>query len=342
MKPTLPKLLLAALLATQTLTAATPTDTLVWNDKTMGQIVYDDEYDNEIVDERLKGNLLLNTTLKWTNAEVEDIMDIAWQTADGDPSETPLSLTGTGKLTVETSASDKTLGISNLPNSLYLRLPYAPTTIGEGITMENLHIDTSHKGATIKGTLNNCSIEPDFEATVDLTRATLSGCRIYFYSDSSTVIAPELKLDRISAIEVEGEGNTFQGNVTMNTGTYATGEVYLKNDYSRTLQQNLSANGVSAEQVRTAIQSSFAGGIVFTIDSYMADGSIHYDYDNWKPQLTITGTLNVEGPSAIIFPHFVMERLKTEVCPQRNSEIQLQPSRSNYLRLTPRSSSAAA
>ncbi len=279
----------------------TPQDALVWNDRTMGQISYDDEYGDEIVDERLNGNLLLNTTLRWTDAEVEDIIDIAWQTADGEPSETPLSLTGSGKLTVETAASDKTLGISNLPNSLYLCLPYAPTTIGEDITMENLHIVTSHKGATINGTLKNCSIEPDFEATVDLTRATLSGCRIYFYSDSSTVIAPELKLDRISAIEVEGEGNTIQGNVTMNTGTYATGEAYLKYDYSRTLQQNLSANGVSAEQVRTAIQSSFAGGIVFTIDSYMADGSIHYDYDNWKPQLTITGTLNVEGPSAIIF-----------------------------------------
>ncbi len=178
-------------------------------DKTMG-LVHDTD-----IDERLRGNLLLNTTLRWTDAEVEDIIDIAWQTADGEPSETPLSLTGSGKLTVETSESGKTLGISNLPNSLYLCLPYAPTTIGEDITMENLHIVTSHKGATIKGTLKNCSIEPDFEATVDLTRATLSGCRIYFYSDSSTIIAPELKLDRISAIEVEGEGNTIQGNVIM-------------------------------------------------------------------------------------------------------------------------------
>ena len=266
MKPTLPKLLLTALLAAQTLTAATPSDVTVWNDKTMGQVHYTDgDYS---IDERLRGNLLLNTTLRWTDKEImatdDQYIDIVWSTSDGEPSETPLSLTGSGKVTAENAELYQVLGITNLPNDLYLSLPYAPTTIGEGITLENIHIVTSHKGATINGTLNNCSIEPDFEATVDLTRATLSGSRIYFYSDSSTVIAPELKLDGTTAIEVEGDGNTIQGNVTMNTGTYATGEAYLKYDYSRSVQQNLTANGVSAEQVRTATQYTFAGGIVFT------------------------------------------------------------------------------
>lgn len=300
MKPTLPKLLLTALLAVQTLTAATQSAPVVWNDKTMGLVIYDDQGDYDI-DAPLKGDLLLNTTLKWTDSEAENILEIAWQTSDGDPSETPLSLTGSGKLTVEKSKKMEALGISNLPNSVYLYLPYAPTTIGEGITMENLIISTSHKGAVINGTLKNCSIEPDFEATVNLTKATLSGSRIYFYSDKSTIISPELKLDNTSAIEVEGEGNTIRGNVTMNTGTYATGEAYLKYDYSRSLQKNLSSSGISAKEFRTAAQGDYAGGIVFMLDSYLSGNTVYYDQENWKPQLTITGTLQVTGPSAIIF-----------------------------------------
>ena len=302
MKPILPKLLLAALLAAQTLTAATPSGVTIWNDKKMGQHSYTPDGDY-YEDERLKGNLQLNTTLSWSNAEImgAEYIDIVWSTPNGEPSETPLSLTGSGKLTAENGELAQVLGITNIPNDVYLCLPDAPTTIGEGITLENIHIVTNRKGTTINGTLKNCSIEPSHESTVDLTKATLSGNRIYFYSDSSTVIAPNLKLDRTTAIEVEGEGNTIRGNVTMNTGTYATGESYLKNDYSRSLQQNLAANGVSAAQIRTAMQGDYAGGIVFVLDSYLEGNNVYYDRENWKPQLTITGSLQVTGPSAIIF-----------------------------------------
>lgn len=155
-------------------------------DKTMG-LVHDTD-----IDERLRGNLLLNTTLRWTDAEImasdvvpmkqaDHYIDIFWSTPDGEPSETPLSLTGSGKITAENSELYQVLGITNIPNDVYLSLPDAPTTIGEGISLENIHIECSSasKGVTIDGTLKNCYIEPDHGAIVDLTRATISGARHY-------------------------------------------------------------------------------------------------------------------------------------------------------------------
>lgn len=134
MKPTLPRILLATVLAAQIAAAA-----FVWEDKNDG-ITDDSSFGEQTL---LQGDITLNKNFHWTNEELEPFYKrLTWVSAGQER----VSLTGSGSISADV-AEYVDLSMGDSIWTLNFDLPVAERVeLGEGLTMENIYIGT---GATV-------------------------------------------------------------------------------------------------------------------------------------------------------------------------------------------------
>lgn len=337
MKPVLPKVLLTALLAAQSLTAATE-----WTSYKQG-LNPPNEYDNACVSYQLTGDLLLNTTLAWPDGDVDGddtdgiaYSDIYWSNAEGSSGST---LSGTGKLTGKRADDTAGYGRFNMQAELYLFLPQN-ATIEKGITMENLYLDSGNYNydveslITINATLKNCMVIIT-GATLDLRAASTEDCDYSFsgaYFSDNILICNNLQLTTESRADIYDKAKIV-GNVSISGTTYGNASINYFYDDTTSFEQNISNAGVSVEAAKALYRARSCTPLVFSTYGQLNDeqkivffnraGNVEESYSSTPvyPQLTITGTLTVNKPAPVVFEMEVYENPLEETTLQEIEKI---------------------
>lgn len=293
MKPTLPRILLATVLAAQIAAAA-----FVWEDKNDG--ITDDSSFGE--QNFLQGDVTLNKNFHWTNEELEPFYKrVTWVSAGQER----VSLTGSGSISADVHAGYVDLSMGDSIWALNFNLPVAERVeLGEGVTMENIYIGTGAAVADIRSTLKNCCIGLGINNEVDIREAGIENCSLLFetgmygYADSAGTAVLKCNVFNIGAensVCVYGVGkNVIDGDVELNSGLCVPGIWYGNSDenwnYSATLKGDDAA--VYLRNERMSIQ--------------METDTSSFDAEPvpYTASLTITGEFRVSGLSSVTFCHY--------------------------------------